>query len=1003
MRTEDGCIIQRCFDGEPEAFGIIVDKYREGVYSFIYAKLGNFHDAQDVAQEVFVQAYQDLRTLRRWESFAFWLYRIASARCKMWLRARSRRVDSRLVEDQSASVLANFSINAYREDKLNESVRESLDLLPDVHREVLVLHYFSGMNSNEMARALGISPTAVRKRLSRARAQLKEEIVAMMGTAFEGQRLPVGFTIHVMEAAKRIKINPTPRTAGLPWGLALATGIILAILSIGSHLNLSHFMKSPLDSTLSGEMAAAEVGEIPVNILNISRMPVISSKQGNDYGGAIMLPYQQNAVLMAPRGDLPEEPAARLGKGTLGGIAYSPDGQILAVACGIGIQLYDTVDLNEIALLQGYSYNGIAFSPDGRLLAAAGNMGNEIHLWDIQGKNQVGVLKGHTAWIYSVIFSPDGKMLVSGSGDETVRLWDVEEQRQVGLLQHGNYVYSVAFSPDGEILASLNPEDKAVYLWDVEEKKQVDLLQHENQVNSIAFSPDGELLALGSSDKVVRLWDIQEQKQIGLLLGHTGAVGSVAFNSDGKILASGSVDKTIRLWDVQEQKQIGLLRPPNSVRSVAFGPDGKTLASLSPGDKTVRLWNVEEQEQTGLLQGYTDPVMSVAFSPDGKMLASGGSGRTICLWDVAEQKQVGELQGDEGGHLLVAFRPGGEMLASGGWYRGEISLWNVQKQEKIGSLQGHIQVMSIAFSADGKLLASGGGWEADSTVRLWDVEEQTQVGSFGPLGTPVHSVAFSPDGEFAVSGPIIWTVEGQKEVGHLEHERATFSAAFSPDGKLLAIGDYGGGVNLWDFQKQERIARMKRHTDCARSVAFSPDGWWLASASWDGTVRIWDVQTQEQVGVLEGHTSAVNSVAFSPGGKWLASGSSDGTVLIWEMNLPVPPGRSVEPTDKQLGTWGEVKKTELLQNFPNPFNPETWIPFSLSEPKHVKISIYTSTGQLVRTLDLGQKPSGAYLSKEKAAYWDGRNETGETVTSDVYFYSMEAGEYASSRKMIIVR
>ncbi len=104
-----------------------------------------------------------------------------------------------------------------------------------------------------------------------------------------------------------------------------------------------------------------------------------------------------------------------------------------------------------------------------------------------------------------------------------------------------------------------------------------------------------------------------------------------------------------------------------------------------------------------------------------------------------------------------------------------------------------------------------------------------------------------------------------------------------------------------------------------------------------------------------------------------------------------------------MGTWGEVKGTELHQNFPNPFNPETWIPFSLSEPKRVRIRIYTSTGQLVRTLDLGQKPSGVYLSKEKAACWDGRNESGETVASDVYFYSMEAGELASMRKMVMAR
>lgn len=110
-----------------------------------------------------------------------------------------------------------------------------------------------------------------------------------------------------------------------------------------------------------------------------------------------------------------------------------------------------------------------------------------------------------------------------------------------------------------------------------------------------------------------------------------------------------------------------------------------------------------------------------------------------------------------------------------------------------------------------------------------------------------------------------------------------------------------------------------------------------------------------------------------------------------------------EPTGKLPGTWGGVKKTELLQNFPNPFNPETWIPFSLAEQEHVAIRIYSSTGQLVRTIDLGQKPPGAYLSKEKAAYWDGRNKEGEELASGIYFYVMNAGDFTATKKMTVNR
>jgi WD40 repeat protein len=186
-------------------------------------------------------------------------------------------------------------------------------------------------------------------------------------------------------------------------------------------------------------------------------------------------------------------------------------------------------------------------------------------------------------------------------------------------------------------------------------------------------------------------------------------------------------------------------------------------------------------------------------------------------------------------------------------------------------------------------------------------------------------------------------------------------------------------------------------------IAFAPDGKILASGDINGpaaTVCLWDVEEQKQVALWD--TDGVQAVAFSPDGKWLAAGGEVGVVLLWEVNLPAPsPGKSVEPADKQLVTWGKVRKTELLQNFPNPFNPETWIPFTLSEPKHVIIRIYNPTGQLVRALDLGQKPPGLYLSREKAAYWDGRNEAGETVASDVYFYAMEAGGSIGLKKMVL--
>ena len=298
MRTEDGRIIQECLNGERGAFGVLVDKYREGIYAFVYDKLQNFQDAQDVTQEVFMQAYRGLRGLRRRESFAFWLYRIAYSRRAEFLRRRSKRVDQDFIADQNPEVMDVPSLNSYRESQLDQSVQEALDSLPDAYREVLMLRYFGGMNSGEIARALGTSPTAIRMRLSRARAQLKKEMVAMMSTTFESQKLPTGFTFRIVETIKQIKISPMPRATGLPWGLALATGIILTILSLSPRLGFPLPMPAAMRPSLSGEAKVLEIGEIAVDVLKISQIPAVAGKNED-----ADLPHLQNAPALAPHGE----------------------------------------------------------------------------------------------------------------------------------------------------------------------------------------------------------------------------------------------------------------------------------------------------------------------------------------------------------------------------------------------------------------------------------------------------------------------------------------------------------------------------------------------------------------------------------------------------------------------------------------------------------------------------------------------------------------------------
>ncbi|HSZ30685.1 MAG TPA: WD40 repeat domain-containing protein, partial [Pseudonocardiaceae bacterium] len=206
-------------------------------------------------------------------------------------------------------------------------------------------------------------------------------------------------------------------------------------------------------------------------------------------------------------------------------------------------------------------------------------------------------LTGHTDWVNSVAFSPDGHTLASGSSDQTVRLWNVTDPAHPTPLSqpltgHTNAVRAVAFTPDGRILAS-GSSDGTVRLWNVSHPAHPTpvgqpLTGHTNPVTSVAFSPDGRTLASGSSDQTVRLWTVSDPAHLTPLgqplHGHTDSVNAVAFSSDGHTLASGSWDQTVRLWNVSDPTHPTSLGQPltghtNPVTSVAFSPDGRTLAS----------------------------------------------------------------------------------------------------------------------------------------------------------------------------------------------------------------------------------------------------------------------------------------------------------------------------------------------------------------------------------------------------------------------------------------
>lgn len=291
----------------------------------------------------------------------------------------------------------------------------------------------------------------------------------------------------------------------------------------------------------------------------------------------------------------------------------------------------------------------------------------------IPSKNLVGeenplktTLTGHSEGVWAVALSSDGKTLVSGSADKTIKVWNLDTEKLIRTLSgHSDSVRSVALSSDRQILAS-GSGDNTIKLWNVQTGEQIKTISgHTGPVWSVAISPDGQTLVSGSEDTNIKIWDLPTGNLRSTLADHSSRVFSVAISPDGQTLATAGSDKSIRIWNLSTGKLRRTLKGhSDAVRSVAFGPDGQTLASGS-WDKTVKVWNWRTGEVNRTFEGHSDRVVSVAFSNDSQMLASAGIDRTIKIWNLQTGKLRRNLTGHSDWVLSIATSPVGQTVVSG--------------------------------------------------------------------------------------------------------------------------------------------------------------------------------------------------------------------------------------------------------------------------------------------------------------------------------------------------
>ena len=498
------------------------------------------------------------------------------------------------------------------------------------------------------------------------------------------------------------------------------------------------------------------------------------------------------------------------------------------------------------------------------------------------------------------------------------------------------------------------------------------------------------------------------------LTGFTSGISKRAFKDNGTLITGDG--NFLRAWNVATGNQRWSKDVGTSVGPIALPSHNPHFIAYGGSNKNtnIRMRYSEDGDWRGEVAGHTRRLSSLAFKPNSYVLASGSSDNTIRIWDVSDRdnlRHVRTLRGHAHYITELAWSPDGRVLASAS-YDNTVRLWNPNNGISLAVLRGHTAaIYGMAWSPDGRILASG---SEDNTVRLWNPDTYDTLRVLRGLPDRVRSLAFHPDGQTLAGGVNDGTIRlwnpntGALKAMLLTGHGGDHHIAFSPNGQILA-GDWSvplaislwqlltvdvtgnGKVNLWDIVEVGK--------NYGKTVAGGANR--KADVNNDGKVDIDDlIAVAEAVDAAAG-APALTQEDIKPGSlqaadvhRWIrdakAADADPAGIAALEQLLAALTRAEAPP-----------KKTVLLANYPNPFNPETWIPYQLSEAAEVTVTIHSSDGKLVRTLELGQMPAGAYSDKDRAAYWDGQNEQGEPVASGVYFYTLTAGDFSATRKMVI--
>jgi WD40 repeat protein len=509
----------------------------------------------------------------------------------------------------------------------------------------------------------------------------------------------------------------------------------------------------------------------------------------------------------------------------------------------------------------------VAFSGDGRWLVLAGpDEENElglsepasasIRIHDVPGGAEVRRIAIDGFGVASVAFSPDGKTLVAGVGDRTIRLYDpaTGEERLPRLGREG----------------ALPPRKKGERLHKGYDSACA--------AASLAFSPDGSLLASGvegigwfnhASDILpITLWDVAAAREVHKFAGHPIGTISLAFTPDGKTLASSGFEPITRIWDVATGRELDRRAGHStSIHGLAISPADGTIFTMSLGDGPILHWNPADGRSLEDVGVYRNVINGMAIAPDGRALLLLDSDTGPLLWDVAGRKELRRLDHEKHGARLghAAFSSDGRMVTGG--YR----VWEVATGRQLVSFKKDQMEWSMSsFSPDGRRVITI-GWDS---VTIWDIATGTELRR--PIrGIPgARNAAISPDGRLVAVG----------------QAPAPMAARKAPDPSDQVPGRLADPIRIWEMASGKEVVALFGHTDLSTGLAFSPDGRSLASVSgaWDHRgdpgLRIWDVGSGKPLRRYKDDPGSGGRMAYLPDGRSILTSNTDGLALIWDVS-----------------------------------------------------------------------------------------------------------------------